>query len=78
MAYQFLPIIVCCKLYNQALLLSWLHMQADLGRWWTFLHHIGQEHLVEVAPLLGDVGNCMLEMVSLSVLGGSCNSSKLQ
>jgi hypothetical protein len=30
--YQFLSIIKWCKLYNQALLLSWLHMQSDLGR----------------------------------------------
>ncbi len=44
--YQFLPIIVCCELYNQALLLSRLHTQSDLGWQQTFLHHIGQEHLV--------------------------------
>jgi hypothetical protein len=31
-AYQFLPMIICGKLCNQALLLIQLHMQSDLGR----------------------------------------------
>ncbi len=45
--YLFLPIIEWCELYNQVLLLSWLHMKSYLGRGWTFCHHIGQEYYVE-------------------------------
>jgi hypothetical protein len=44
--HQFLPIVVCCKLYNRAPLLSWLYMQSDSSRWQTFLHHIGQECII--------------------------------
>jgi hypothetical protein len=70
-AYQFLPIILCCEFYNWAPLLSWLHMQSDLGRQQTFLHHIGQEHLIgSRSTLLMHVGDCMLEMVSSAILGG--------
>ncbi len=32
--YLFLPIIEWCELYNQVLLLSWLHMKSYLGRGW--------------------------------------------